>query len=75
MHVKQYITTHGVSLNCNTDLSWYDHIVPCGIEGKGATSLSNELNTDVKVSDVLEHFCDAFKEEFDCDITYDDKQL
>eukprot|EP00040_Diaphanoeca_grandis_P041177 m.262597 g.262597 ORF g.262597 m.262597 type:complete len:258 (-) comp46267_c0_seq1:164-937(-) len=43
LRVAGGITSHGIALNCNTDLSWFDHIVPCGIEGKGVTSVSNEL--------------------------------
>nr|XP_018897628.1 PREDICTED: putative lipoyltransferase 2, mitochondrial isoform X2 [Bemisia tabaci] len=40
---SKFVTTHGLALNCNTDLNWFSHIVPCGIEGKGVTSLSKEL--------------------------------
>ncbi|KAJ1535569.1 hypothetical protein HK096_002309 [Nowakowskiella sp. JEL0078] len=43
IHVSRYITTHGFALNCTTDMSWFDYIVPCGIEGKGVTSLQEEL--------------------------------
>ncbi|XP_050059805.1 putative lipoyltransferase 2, mitochondrial [Aphis gossypii] len=28
---SRYVTTHGLALNCNTDLSWFKHIVPCGL--------------------------------------------
>jgi lipoyl(octanoyl) transferase len=34
---------HGFAFNVNTDLSYFDHIVPCGITGKGVTSLEKEL--------------------------------
>uniref|UniRef100_A0A8C1II11 lipoyl(octanoyl) transferase n=1 Tax=Cyprinus carpio TaxID=7962 RepID=A0A8C1II11_CYPCA len=40
IHCGRYITSHGLALNCNTDMSWFDNIVPCGIMGKGVTSLS-----------------------------------
>lgn len=43
LEVKRGITMHGFALNVNPDLSFYDHIVPCGIVGKGVTSLQAEL--------------------------------
>ncbi|CAG2251289.1 LIP2 [Mytilus edulis] len=39
VHGRRYVTTHGVSLNCNTDLNWFKHIVPCGLKGKDVTLL------------------------------------
>ncbi|KAJ1673552.1 hypothetical protein EV182_005009 [Spiromyces aspiralis] len=42
-HIRRYITSHGFGLNCTTDLAWFTHIVPCGLEGKYATSLQTEL--------------------------------
>uniref|UniRef100_A0A673WSN1 Octanoyl-[acyl-carrier-protein]:protein N-octanoyltransferase LIPT2, mitochondrial n=1 Tax=Salmo trutta TaxID=8032 RepID=A0A673WSN1_SALTR len=41
--IDRYITSHGLALNCNTDMGWFENIVPCGIVGKGVTSLSQEL--------------------------------
>ena len=38
------VAHHGLALNCNNDLSWFDHIVPCGIEGMGVTSLSKHFH-------------------------------
>ncbi|CAH1119252.1 unnamed protein product [Phaedon cochleariae] len=65
---SRFITTHGLALNCSTDLSWFDHIVPCGIEGKGVTSLSKELNRTVTVEEVIPKFLDSFAEVFECDV-------
>ncbi|KAI9208126.1 uncharacterized protein BJ171DRAFT_405697, partial [Polychytrium aggregatum] len=42
IHVKRHITAHGFALNCDTDLRWFDHIVPCGLPDKKITSLSQE---------------------------------
>lgn len=39
---KRYITMHGISINCDCDLSWFDHIVSCGIEDKIITSIKQE---------------------------------
>ncbi|XP_011312097.1 putative lipoyltransferase 2, mitochondrial [Fopius arisanus] len=68
IHGSRYVTTHGLGLNCNTDLKWFEHIVPCGIEGKGVTSLSRELDTDVGIDDVIPVMKNAFREEFQCEI-------
>ncbi|HJR17636.1 MAG TPA: lipoyl(octanoyl) transferase LipB [Gemmatimonadales bacterium] len=43
IHVKQWVTFHGFALNVNTDLSYFDLIVPCGIEDVVMTSVSREL--------------------------------
>ncbi|CAD5219152.1 unnamed protein product [Bursaphelenchus okinawaensis] len=53
VQVRHGITTHGMALNCNVDLRWFDHIVPCGLAGKTATSLSHELDRNVEVDDVM----------------------
>ncbi|XP_075598776.1 octanoyl-[acyl-carrier-protein]:protein N-octanoyltransferase LIPT2, mitochondrial [Balearica regulorum gibbericeps] len=66
VHCGNHITSHGLALNCCTDLTWFDHIVPCGLEGKGVTSLSRELGRHVTVDHVLEPFLDSFQEVFDC---------
>lgn len=69
IHCSRYITSHGLALNCNTDLSWFDHIVPCGIEGKGVTSLTAELKQDrITVEDTIEPFLESFSEQFDCQL-------
>jgi lipoate-protein ligase B len=38
VHMRRNITSHGIGLNVNTDLWWFDRIVACGLEGKRATS-------------------------------------
>jgi lipoyl(octanoyl) transferase len=43
IHVKQWVTFHGFALNVNTDLSYFDLIVPCGIKDVTMTSVSREL--------------------------------
>lgn len=68
IHGSRYITTHGLALNCNTDLKWFDHIVPCGIKGKGVTSISQELKFDVTTDDVIPILRHAFKDQFQCSL-------
>jgi lipoyl(octanoyl) transferase len=50
--LRTRVTLHGFALNCDTDLSWFDGIVPCGLPDYGATSLSRLLGRDVTVAEV-----------------------
>ena len=50
--VARGVTMHGLALNCDCDLSWYDRIVACGIRDAGITSLTAETGIRVSVSDV-----------------------
>ena len=53
LRVAQGVTMHGIALNCDVSLSWYDRFVPCGIADAGVTTLSQELGRDVTVAEVL----------------------
>lgn len=46
---KRYVTMHGVSINCDCDLFWFDHIVSCGIENKLITSVKHELASSEQI--------------------------
>ena len=50
--MRTRVTLHGFALNCDTDLSWFDGIVACGLPEHGATSLSATLGRDVSVAEV-----------------------
>ena len=68
VRASRWVTMHGFALNVNTDLGYFDHIIPCGIRGKAVTSLSVELN-QVSVNEnevkekLLKHFFALFEAE------------
>ncbi|MEM9894827.1 MAG: lipoyl(octanoyl) transferase LipB [Bacteroidota bacterium] len=49
---SRWVTMHGFAFNVNTDLSYFDHIVPCGIQDKAVTSLEKELGKKLEMSEV-----------------------
>jgi lipoyl(octanoyl) transferase len=52
VRVKRGVTTHGLALNVNTDLRWFEEMIPCGIPDKGVTSLARELGAPVPMEAV-----------------------
>ena len=54
IRVTKGVTMHGVALNCDNTMEYYDHIVPCGIADAGVTTLTAELGRDVTIDDCRE---------------------
>ena len=52
IRASRWVTMHGFAFNVNTDLSYFDHIVPCGIADKGVTCMAKELGGLVDIEDV-----------------------
>ena len=59
-----WITSHGFALNVSNDLSYFETIVPCGIQDVSVTSVTQELGRTVDVTDILETVSEAFSEIF-----------
>ena len=68
VRIARWITSHGFALNVNTDLSYFEMIVPCGITGKGVTSLSQILGRQVDMREVAGVLVRHFKEVFQRDV-------
>ncbi|WKN45566.1 lipoyl(octanoyl) transferase LipB [Tunicatimonas pelagia] len=62
---SRWVTMHGFALNINTDLQYFDYIIPCGIEGKAVTSLAQELGKPHNMEEVsarlLKHLASLFE--------------
>jgi len=54
VHISRFVTSHGFALNVNTDLSYFDLIIPCGIRSKRVTSMQRELNRNVDLNAVAQ---------------------
>jgi lipoyl(octanoyl) transferase len=60
VHISRWITRHGFALNVNTDLSFFDLIVPCGIQGKGVASMHLLTPAPLPLSDIARVYAPEF---------------
>ena len=58
------VTMHGIAINVNTDLSYFNKILPCGLEGKGTTSIQKELNSIIPFNGFKTTFVASFQRVF-----------
>ena len=68
VRASRWVTMHGFAFNVNTDLSYFEGIVPCGIQGKGVTSLAKELGIQVSEAEVKEKLKNHFQKLFDAEL-------
>ena len=65
---SRWVTMHGFAFNVNTDLNYFKHIVPCGIDDKDVTSMERELGRPLAMEEVKQklkgHVATLFKMEF-----------
>jgi lipoyl(octanoyl) transferase len=54
VHISRFVTSHGFALNVNTDLSYFNLIIPCGIRSKPVTSMQRELGNPLDLNAVAE---------------------
>ncbi len=62
--VRRGITYHGLALNVNTDLAYFDRIVPCGLSWSEVTSMQKELGNDLSMTEVKDTFLRHFTRQF-----------
>lgn len=69
VRASRWVTMHGFALNVNTDLGYFDNIIPCGIRGKAVTSLNVELSKEkIDTEEVKRYILKHFEEIFEVTI-------
>ena len=71
---SRWITMHGFALNVNTDLEYFNYIIPCGIRDKKVTSMEKELGSPVTITDVKRKIQHHFSNVFGIRIVEEDDQ-
>jgi len=61
---SRWVTMHGIGFNINTNLDFFSHIVPCGIDDKAVTSMQKELGIEVDMQEVENIIIEEFKSLF-----------
>lgn len=64
IRTSRWVTMHGFALNVNTNLGYFDNIIPCGIKGKAVTSMEAELGRKIPLEEVKEKILKHFKNLF-----------
>jgi lipoyl(octanoyl) transferase len=65
---SRWVTMHGFAFNVNTDLSYFNHIIPCGIVNKQVTSLQRELGRVLDMQEVKEKVKRNFEKVFEASL-------
>ena len=73
--ISQRVTTHGFALNVNPDLSYFDHIVPCGMPDAPVTSMARELSKEVSVEQVIPVLAKCFGDAFEMGMNWTDSVI
>ena len=67
IRTSRWVTMHGFALNVNTNLGFFDNIIPCGIRGKAVASMESELGKKLDLEEVKEKILKHFKTLFEVD--------
>jgi lipoyl(octanoyl) transferase len=68
VHASRWCTMHGFAFNVNTDLLYFEHIIPCGISDRGVTSLEKMLGRKIQMNEIYERYIVAFESVFHADL-------
>jgi len=69
VRTSRWITMHGFAFNVNTDLSYFNNIIPCGIQNKQVTSLEKELGKKIDFEEAKERVKKNFEKVFEVELT------
>src|SRR5579859_6742276 len=75
VHVSRWVTSHGFAFNVNTDLEYFDFIIPCGLRDKGVTSLEKLLGYRVEMEGIVDCVVQQFGRTFGFDMAWDSTAL
>lgn len=70
VRASRFVTMHGLALNVNTDLSYFNYINPCGFRDRGVTSIQKELGREVDFEEVSNRMKEAFAHHFEMKLSY-----
>lgn len=62
---SRWVTMHGIGFNINSDLTYFGHIIPCGIDDKAVTSMEKELGRKLDMNEVSEVLKEKLSKQFD----------
>ena len=68
VRTSRWVTMHGFAFNVNSDLSYFNNIIPCGISDKAVTSMKQELGKEVDIHLVKDKLKKYFSQVFECKI-------
>lgn len=74
--ITRWITMHGLALNVNNDLQYFDNIIPCGIFHKGVTSMKKIMGGEIDLKDLMNRVVRSLGEVFDSEmVPWEEEQL
>lgn len=68
VRTSRWVTMHGFAFNVNSDLSYFNNIIPCGISDKAVTSMKKELGRELNMNEVKEKVKKYFAQVFECEV-------
>lgn len=75
VHISRWVTSHGFAFNVNTDLQFFEYIVPCGLRDKGVTSLAKLLGKPVELAPVVERVIEHFVTVFELEMQFSESKV